>query len=353
MGKFELCYEFYGSSGEYLVPELLGKEEPELTEFAAADALRFEYHYNILPEGLLPRFIVRSRVLNKDLPRWRTGAVLTFEGNRAVVKADIQDRKVSISVCGDPAGRRRLLAVIRSDFDHIHRSIARLRTEEKVPVPGHPGVVVEYETLRVLEAAGETELKLVAGGKLVKLKVAELLNGVEETPPRPRDIAREAGVALREAVRLVFSYSHKDEELRDQLETHLKLLQRQDVISTWHDRKIQPGEEWEDVIDENFKRADLILLLVSADFIASDYCYQIEMQTSLARHEKGEATVIPVILRTCQWQKAPFGKLQALPKGGRAVASRRNRDEVWTNVADGIANTAAAIRRKRGKGSAV
>src|SRR4029450_12907038 len=121
-------------------------------------------------------------------------------------------------------------------------------------------------TLGASEASfGESDpqrLKLVAGGKLVKLKVAELLNGVEETPPRPRDMAREAGVALREAVRLVFSYSHKDEELRDQLETHLKLLQRQDVISTWHDRKIQPGEEWEDVIDENFKRADLILLLV-------------------------------------------------------------------------------------------
>jgi internalin A len=334
MEKFELCYEFYGSSSEYLLPELLGKEEPELTEFATADALRFEYHYNILPEGLLPRFIVRSRVLNKDLPRWRTGAVLTFEGNRAVVKADIQDRKVSISVCGDPTGRRRLLAVIRSDFDHIHGSIARLRAEENVPVPGHPGVVVEYETLRVLEAEGETELKLVAGGKLIKLKVAELLNGVEETPPRPRDMVREAGVALRQAVRLVFSYSHKDEELRDQLETHLKLLQRQEVISTWHDRKIKPGEEWKGVIDEHFKRADLLLLLVSADFIGTT-------QKGRGHSHSGHPAHMSVA-------EAPFGTLQALPKGGRAVASRRNRDEAWTNVADSIADAAAEIRRKRG-----
>jgi internalin A len=346
MEKFELCYEFYGSSGEYLVPELLGKEEPELKEFAAADVLRFEYHYNILPEGLLPRFIVRSRGLNKDLPRWRTGAVLTFEGNRAVVKADIQDRKVSISVIGDATGQRRLLAVIRSDFEHIHGSVARLRAEEKVPVPEHPGVAVEYDTLRVLEAAGEAELSLVAGGKLFKLQVAALLNGVEETPPRPSDTAREAGTALRDTVRLVFSYAHKDEELRDQLETHLKLLQRQGVINTWHDRKIRPGDVWKDVIDEHFKRADLVLLLVSADFIASDYCYEIEMRTSLERHAKGKAKVVPVVLRQCLWQQAPFGQLQTLPENGRAVTSWSNPDEAWTDVAKGIENVVEEIRRR-------
>ena len=263
--------------------------------------------------------------------------MLTFDNNRAVVKADIQDRKVSISVIGDRAGRRRLLAVIRSDFAHIHHSIARLRVEEKVPVPGHPGAVVEYETLRVLEAEGETEWKLVTGGKLFKLNVPELLSGVEEVPLRLRDI-----------VHLVFSYSHEDEELRDQLETHLKLLQRQGVISTWHDRKIKPGDKWKDIIDENFKRADLILLLVSANFIASDYCYEIEMQTSLERHEKGEAKVIPVILRECRWQKAPFGKLQALPKDGKAVMNWSNRDKAWTNIVEGIENATTEIRHKRG-----
>jgi len=139
MRKFELCYEFYEGDGHYLVPELLGKEEPDLLEFAAADALRFEYRYNILPEGLLSRFIVRSRALNKNLPRWRTGVVLAWDGNRAVVKADVQDRRVSIAITGPLAGRRRLLAVIRADLEHIHRSIAKLQATEQVPVPGQPG----------------------------------------------------------------------------------------------------------------------------------------------------------------------------------------------------------------------
>jgi internalin A len=250
-------------------------------------------------------------------------------------------------VIGNPAGRRRLLAVIRSDFEHIHRSIARLQAEEMIPVPGHPGVSVPYADLQTMEAEGFNEFPQVIGNKIVKLDVKALLSGVEEPSTRPREPVREVGSALKEAMRVVSSYAHEDEELRDQLETHLKLLQRQGVISTWHDRKIKPGDEWKGVIDENFQRADLILLLVSADFVASDYCYEIEMRTALERHEKGEAKVVPIILRACQWQDALFGKLQALPKDGKPVTSWPDRDEAWTDVAEGIKKTVEEIRRKQ------
>jgi internalin A len=349
MGKFELCYEFYNGQGEYLVPELLGKDEPDSQAFTGTEALRFEYHYNILPEGLVPRFIVRSRILNKDLPRWRTGAMLTFEGNRALVKADVQDKKVSIAVTGNAAGRRRLLSVIRSDFEDIHRSITKLKAEEKVPVPGHPGVVVDYQLLRALEEKGRQEHSLLAGGKLIDIKVTDLLNGVEDASQRQRAIPLEA---IREVtpVQVVFSYSHKDEELRDQLETHLKLMQRQGIINTWHDRKIAAGEEWRDTIDDNFRRADVILLLTSADFLASDYCYDIEVKSSLERHDKGEARVVPIILRKCDWQGAPFGKLQALPRDDKAVTLWKDRDEAWHSVAEGIKKVAEEIRQGQGLG---
>jgi internalin A len=246
-----------------------------------------------------------------------------------------------------------LLAVIRSDLEHIHHSIVRLRAEEKVPVPGHPGLVLDYAKLRKMEAAGKTKIPEVVGDEVVELDVTRLLNGVEDAPLRPREVAHEEGTALSRAVRVVFSYSHKDEELRDQLETHLKLLQRQGVISTWHDRKINPGDEWKGVIDENFQRAELILLVVSADFIASDYCYEIEMKTSLERHERGEAKVFPIIVRECRWQKAPFGALQSLPRDGRAVTSWGKRDKAWTDVAGGIESGAEEIRRKRGQGAGI
>lgn len=154
-------------------------------------------------------------------------------------------------------------------------------------------------------------------------------------------------VGVKQTVRVVFSYSHKDEELRDQLGTHLKLLERQGVMSPWHDRKIIAGEDWKGVIDERFQRADLILLLVSSDFIQSDYCYEIEMKTSLERHANGQTVVVPVILRECQWYKAPFGKLEPLPKNGKAVTDSSNwpnRDKAWTTVAQGIEELAEKIR---------
>jgi len=344
MRKFELCYEMHDGDGHYLVPELLGKEEPDLGEFAGAEALRFNYRYNILPEGLLPRFIVRSRALNKNLPRWRTGVVVAWEGNRAVVKADLQDRTVSIAVVGDGAGRRRLLTVIRADLEVIHRCITKLEATEEVPVPGQAGLAVGYATLCVLEAEGETELKLVHNGKLVKVKIADLLNGVEEASARSCEPMRQAGA--REGVRVAFSYSHKDEELRDRLETHLKLLQRQGVISTWHDRKIMPGDKWAGVIDDNFKRAEMILLLVSVDFLAWDYCYEIEMKAALEREAKREARVVPVILRMCDWASAPFAMLQALPKDGKPVMKWADRDEAWTDVEKGIKKVAEELRSR-------
>ena len=99
---------------------------------------------------------------------------------------------------------------------------------------------------------------------------------------------------------------------------HLGILKRQGVIRDWHDRKITAGTEWKGQIDHHLDTAGVILLLVSADFIASDYCYDVEMKRALERHDTGEARVIPVILRPVDgWQAAPFGKLQAAPTDGQ------------------------------------
>lgn len=132
---------------------------------------------------------------------------------------------------------------------------------------------------------------------------------------------------------LFFSYTHKDEVLRDELETHLTLLKRQGHIQVWHDRRINAGDDVDETISSQLNSADIILLLVSADFISSNYCYSKEMERALERHEAGEARVIPVILRPCDWHTAPFGKLLAAPKDGRAVTSWPDKDEAFTDVA--------------------
>src|SRR5262245_5386906 len=139
-----------------------------------------------------------------------------------------------------------------------------------------------------------------------------------------------------QAIQIFYSYSHKDEDLRDKLETHLSVLKRQGVITGWHDRRISAGSEWKDSIDDHLATAGIILLLISSDFIASDYCYEKEMKRAMARHADGSAHVIPIILRDCDWSDTPFSKLQALPKDARPITSWENIDEAFTNVATGL-----------------
>jgi hypothetical protein len=137
-------------------------------------------------------------------------------------------------------------------------------------------------------------------------------------------------------ISLFYSYAHKDDALRKKLETHLSLLQNEGVISGWHDRRIAAGEEWDGVINKNLEEAGIILLLVSADFLASRYCWDVEIARAMKQHVAGTARVIPVILRPVDWHTAPFAKLQALPRDAKPVTSWKNRDEAFTDVARGI-----------------
>jgi hypothetical protein len=139
------------------------------------------------------------------------------------------------------------------------------------------------------------------------------------------------------------SYSHKDEAIRDQLETHLSMLRRQGVISMWHDRRILPGDNIDDIIMRELEQADIVLLLVSPDFLASEYCYGVEVARALDRHAAGEARVIPVILRPCDWHTAPFGKLRALPTDGRPVTKWPDHDDAFLDIARAIRVAARAM----------
>ncbi|WDN90992.1 hypothetical protein BuS5_03964 (plasmid) [Desulfosarcina sp. BuS5] len=144
-------------------------------------------------------------------------------------------------------------------------------------------------------------------------------------------------------VNLFFSYSHKDKELRDELEIHLSALKRQGIISTWHDRRISAGDEFDREISEYLENANIILLLVSPYFINSDYCYEIEMKRSMERHDQGKVIVIPVILHPCDWHDMPFGKLLACPGDGKPISKFPNIHDAFLDVTKAIKNTVAKL----------
>lgn len=143
---------------------------------------------------------------------------------------------------------------------------------------------------------------------------------------------------MNKPIEIFCCYAHADRSHLLELKKHLASLVRQRVINDiWYDAEISPGTDWEREITKHLNVAQLVLLLVSPDFMASDYCYNKEMLRAIERHERGEAWVIPVILRQVYgWHEAPFGKLQALPTGAQPVTGWQNLDEAFSDVAKGI-----------------
>ncbi|MCY6494584.1 TIR domain-containing protein [Leptolyngbya sp. GGD] len=165
----------------------------------------------------------------------------------------------------------------------------------------------------------------------------------ESTPPTP---PVPTAPAAGEPIEVFISYSHKDEDLKDELYIHLANLTRQNKIKPWQDRAIEAGTEWDTEIKARLESADMILLLITPRFIASEYCFDKEMQRAMERHAAGTARVIPIIMKPCDWQDTPFSKLQVLPKDAKPVTSWRDLDEALLNVVQGIRKAVDSLAKK-------
>jgi hypothetical protein len=148
-------------------------------------------------------------------------------------------------------------------------------------------------------------------------------------------------------VELFYSYSHKDEELLKKLLEHLKALKRPDLIRDWYDGKILPGTNFEHDIRAHLDSADVILLLVSVDFLNSDYCTKKEVNPAMERHYAGKAVVIPIVVRPVFWETTVFGKLNALPTGAKPVTEWDNPEAAFANIAKGIQQAIEGLQAKR------
>jgi tetratricopeptide (TPR) repeat protein/MinD-like ATPase involved in chromosome partitioning or flagellar assembly len=176
----------------------------------------------------------------------------------------------------------------------------------------------------------------IGSGQKLEVIPREAKDSADETPSKVILEAPPTRSSSSTLDTVFFSYSHKDEKLAYDLVNHLSNLKRQGVIRSWHDRMVSPGGDWRGKIDEQLNSAKLILLLVSPDFVASDYCYDVEVKRALELSEAGQARVIPVILRPVDWEGSPFGKLQALPTDAKPVTTWANFDEAFFDIAKGI-----------------
>jgi len=145
------------------------------------------------------------------------------------------------------------------------------------------------------------------------------------------------------AAEVFVSYAHEDAVHLGSLSAQLSLLQRQGLVDLWYDGRILPGADWHQDIAAHLTSANVIVLLVSADFLASDYSWSVELDHALHR---SDAIVVPIIVRPCLWQDAPFAHLNALPSEGRAITTWSNQEEAWLDVASGLAALIKALANR-------
>jgi internalin A len=345
MRKFELCFPYQDDPKErrYLVPELLGKEKPALKDsFIPDECLNFRYDYRLMPEGLLPRFITRTHTMSDRAERWRTGAVLRWEGCRALVEADKQERQVLVRVVGEADKRLRLLAVIRENFDKIHAEMKEFKPTEWVALEEDPKRWVSFAKLETFERNREHEFKEDLGDRLVTVNVNEILERTDVPGARQKPDARIDG---KRPLKLFISYAHEDESWRAKLNPNLDLLQREGLVELWYDLKIIPGHKWDEEIKKKLNEADLYVFLMSTDLLVSDYVRDTELPIARQRHDANHARLVPVVVRKCSWKRY-VGDIQALPDGAKSVKEWTDKDQAFFNVEEGLRKAIDEMRKK-------
>lgn len=173
----------------------------------------------------------------------------------------------------------------------------------------------------------------------IKLAYKTAQEGIKVTGWDKRILKREL-VKLEQLVKnmkkIFLSYSHKDEDIKERLDVFLSTLKRSNKIDTWNDRKIQGGQNWDGVIKKELEEADVILLLISADFISSNYIWEVELKRAIEKHDKGEAIVIPIFCKPCDFKGTPFQSIQGYPKDAKFITTLPNQDLAYTEVVKGI-----------------
>jgi internalin A len=336
MDQFEVSFPLGDSQKRSLIPQLLDDQQPdEAGQFDAAKCLNFGYKYEIVPEGLLPRFIVRTHHISEAKGRWKSGVILHDPDTtcRALVKADSIAGQVSIQVDGPEQTRRELLAIIRYNFQVIHAD-SKLKPAELVYPPGVPERPQRLDDL-------ETFLRTDASSKIL----IKLPNETVITPTAASLI--EPVKTNMEPLRLFLSYSHKDKKYVDELRKALKPTERNGLIQPWYDGEITAGEEWKPLIEQRLRDADIIVCQLSRDFLDSDFCVLNELETAIQRREAGEGELIAYVLHDCDWKETKVAKFQILPSEAKAIDGRNNKHKYWTEIEDGIKTVVKKLREQQ------
>ena len=248
-----------------------------------------------------------------------------------------------VRVAGPMEAKRRLLAVIRENFDQIHREMKEFRPIEWVALDEDPDRWVQFAKLEAFARNREASFREDVGDRLVTVDVGQLLSRTDVPGARP---ICEESPRIQRPLKLFVSYAHEDEGWRAKLAPNLTLLQREGLIELWYDLKLVAGAKWDEEIQQKLAEADLYLFLMSTDLLASDYVQDRELPIARQRHDAKQARLLPVVVRKCSW-KLYVGDIQALPGGDKSIKEWSDKDQAFFKVEEGLRKAIEEVRRSR------
>lgn len=257
--------------------------------------------------------------------QWASGAILTRKGARALIRTEPPDRRVMITVTGPTKARQQLAGLCQAEMRDIHEEIRGLDPTEETQVQG---AWVATRTLEADEKQGRvTGISTDRG--TVDVDPAGPNNAYSVKSARSDDVWKPTAF---------ISYSKSNVNQRKRLESELKILTNEGLLaSVWHDRMIDPGDPWDEEIQSKLAEADVVIILISAPALSTDYITEHEIPKALELHNAGQTVVVPVILEKCRWNKTALGSLNALPEKARPLTGFNPRANGWNSIANGLA----------------
>lgn len=313
MRNFEICFAVPGQPGAFIAPQFLPEKKPDTVLWNQPQAFRFGFAYPFLHRGLIARAIVRLSEYAPGGQYWRSGILIEKAGTQALIEADYNKKEIRISVAGDQVSGLCQL-VIDDVFEVVNKD---MEAREILFCPDCDAAL-DRAAVEKLKKAGEDKAFCPDCQKQVPIsKICQ--SGKPDMTPK-----------------FFISYAHEDRAHKNDLLKWLEALNWKDKVEVWEDEQIGAGAELDKVVKEQLAAADIIVLLVSIDFLASKYIKEVEFVRAMERHKKGEALIVPVIVRDCIWKMTPIGKLLCLPKDGVPVEDYPKKDKAWNEVVEKI-----------------
>jgi internalin A len=349
MCAFELAYASEEKDGQpvrYLVPELLPEFEPAMPEHWEEAPLRLRYRYELLPPGLVPRFIVRTHALSDGAPHWRHGVVLRHAEALALVRAETDRPELYVFVLGGDAETRRLLAaMVRRELESLHADL-KMRPVEELALTGEAERWIGVEALRKLEAPDRPTLELpVQPSGTAEVNIPGELDKL--LPAEARAVDRDPSAAPPK-VRLFVSYAHDDERKLKPLDAVLGALELFHDLEPWRDRRLVAGDAWEREIRSRLDQMDVFLFVGSQQSVVSGFIQDVELARARERHTAGEVEIVTLKLEPCACDDDPWlGGFQRLASRLASIAETDPRSRAWEQVRKDLLPVIARVREKK------